>query len=81
MTVTPPETNTPAAQVGRLIRVQMTRTGRSTQDLAEAVDVSTSTLTRKIQGTIAWSLEDLIQVAVCLEVPLSAIVPDSLTED
>jgi transcriptional regulator with XRE-family HTH domain len=51
----------------------------SMTELAAAVGLGQPALSRRLNGSVAWTLGDLIAVARYFRVPLSRLAPDSLT--
>jgi transcriptional regulator with XRE-family HTH domain len=67
--------------VAKNIRVEAARDDVSLTELAAAVGLGQPALSRRMNGTVAWTLSDLVAVARYFRVPLSTLAPDSLVED
>lgn len=63
------------AQVGAAIRVERMRAGLKQEELAAAVGVDRTTLSRYESGSRSIPIGLLVQIAYVLRVPLSEIVP------
>jgi hypothetical protein len=67
--------------VARNIRVEAARRHVSLTTVATAIDLGQPALSRRMGGTVEWSLAEVLAVARYFGVPLSTIAPDSLTND
>lgn len=67
--------------VAAQIRVLIAREDTTRSAVAEAVGIGQPGFSRRMAGEVAWSLSDLLAVAKHFRVPLSTIIPDTLTED
>lgn len=71
---------TASAEVSTLIEMQLIRTRTERAALAEVLGVHTNSVNRRLRNEQAWDIDELVKVARLLDVPLSVIVPDALTE-
>lgn len=77
-----PETDqTPNDRVCRKIGALIGETRTPKSDLAAALGLPPSALTRRLKGEVEWRVNDLVDVARFFGVALSDLVPDALTED
>ena len=61
------------------IRVAMARADVSQKDLGNAIGVSQQGISQRMHGSSRWSVEEILGVAQYLGVPVSELMPDSLT--
>ena len=71
------DTATTAQQVAGNVRAEAARRGVSGSQIARAVGLSQSAMSRRLVGTHPFSVTELASVAAYLDVPLSALLPDS----
>lgn len=66
--------------VSRIVRILLARDEMRQQDLAEALDYESATITRKMKGEREWRLNDIVRLAEFFEVPARTFFddPDSL---
>lgn len=69
---------TPSAVAGANIRAEMARRGISQTTLAAAVGMSQFSISSRIRGVTAWTLDELVAVADALDVPLEVILPSKV---
>jgi hypothetical protein len=78
-------TTQPAPNTTRIVaanvRGQLASKMRTQTELGDALGIGQRGVAARLAGSTRWSLDDLIGTARFLGVPLSAIAPDSLTED
>lgn len=65
--MTPPEYQ---AAVAAEVRAEMARQHKGLGDLAQALDISRPTASRRLSGDAAWDVAELMQVALWLAVPV-----------
>jgi transcriptional regulator with XRE-family HTH domain len=75
-----PKLATVAEIIRTNLRIELARTDISQRALAEHVSMSQQALSRKLSGEVDWRLGELILIALALDVALSVLVPDSITE-
>ena len=63
-------------QVGERVHQAMWRQRLQQSEVAPALGITQSTLSRKIRGQRTWSVEDLLRVAGALNVDPSDLLPD-----
>lgn len=66
--------------VARQIRLLMADRDMTLTRLAAELGMGQPSLTKRMDGEIAWTLTVLIAIADYFNVPLSTITPDTLTE-
>ncbi|MGO1400950.1 MAG: helix-turn-helix domain-containing protein [Flaviflexus sp.] len=66
--------------IGENVLLWLRRQGKQQIELAEFVGLHKSSLSRKVLGKTSWSAEDLVKSAAFLQVPLSALLPESAVE-
>lgn len=69
-------TPTATAAASAEVRAEMGRQGLSVSGLAQAGGFSTVQLSRRLNGRVAWTVDDLSEIADALDVPLSQLLPD-----
>jgi transcriptional regulator with XRE-family HTH domain len=62
------------------LRVAMAREEKTQTQLGELLAMKQQGVSRRLTGTVPWSINDLIEVAKALDMPLSELVPDSLRD-
>jgi len=69
--------------VSRIVRILLARDEMRQQDLADALDYETGTITRKMKGEREWRLNDVVSLAEVFEVPVSLFFeePDTLVRN
>ena len=69
--------------ISRIVRILLARDEMRQQDLADALDYETATITRKMKGEREWKLNDIVSLAEFFEVPVSLFFeePDSLVRN
>lgn len=65
---------TPAHEVGANVRAELARRDRSQADLARAIGVSQSGISKRLRGVIAFDVNELTDIARFLDVPLSDLL-------
>lgn len=63
-------------QVGERVHQAMWRQRLQQSEVAPAMGITQSTLSRKIRGQRAWSVEDLYSIAAVLKVDPATLLPD-----
>ncbi|WP_367262657.1 helix-turn-helix domain-containing protein [Trueperella pyogenes] len=58
----------------------MRRKGVMQMELAPALGITAGVVSRKIAGRTTWSVEDLVNAARFLDVPISELLPESAVE-
>ncbi len=66
--------------VAEQVSIWLRRRRLEQAQLADLMGVSSATLSRKINGHIGWSVTDLVNVASCLDVPITALLPNDAVE-
>lgn len=59
------------------LRAEIGRRGWSQVDLARRLGVSQSWVSRRMTGGVAFTVGELEQAAIALDVPLAALLPDA----
>ncbi len=78
----------PTLEVSKRIRMAMIGADRKRADLRTALAATTrdgepmsdSAVGRRLDGDLPWNVLELVAVARFLQVPLSTLIPDTLTE-
>ena len=63
--------------IGREIRAELARQGKTAGQLAETVGMSVSQMSRRMRGRADFTLRELLAIADILDVPLSALITRS----
>ncbi|MGJ9441497.1 helix-turn-helix domain-containing protein [Actinotignum sp. GS-2025c] len=66
--------------VGVNVVLWLRRRGKQQMDLAEWLGLTKASVSRKTLGKTPWSVQDLVATAAFLNVPISALLPDSVVE-
>ena len=69
--------------ISRIVKILLARDEMRQQDLADALDYESATITRKMKGEREWRLNDIVALAEVFEVPVSLFFeePDSLVRN
>jgi len=69
--------------ISRIVRILLARDEMRQQDLADALDYESATITRKMKGEREWRLADIVSLAEFFEVPVSLFFeePDTLVRN
>lgn len=70
---------TTTARVAANVRAEVARRGMSARKLALALDVPASTLSRRLNGTVPFDVDELAAVAAVLAVPLHVLYGEQPT--
>ena len=81
LTVEQAEQHPIVAEVAKNIRMLAARDDISLTALGEAIGLKQPALSKRMNGTVTWSLTDLLAVARYFRVQMSTIAPDSLTNE
>jgi transcriptional regulator with XRE-family HTH domain len=68
---------TPSERTGAAVRLLMRKRNKTQQDLADRMGLQQSAISSRLRGAIAFDINELVIVAEFLDVPLSALLPDS----
>ncbi|TCE44550.1 putative transcriptional regulator [Bifidobacterium longum subsp. longum] len=60
------------------IKMMLMTQGKSQTALADALGVQRAAISKKIRGSVSWSLADLVRAADFLDTDISALLDDSL---
>lgn len=66
-----------AAAVAAEVRAEMGRKQVTATHLATRTDIPSATLSRRLNGRSAFTVEELHRISAVLGVPVSVLVPDS----
>lgn len=66
---------TPTAQTGRNVRAEIARKGMTQAEIAAAVGISQSQLSKRLRGSIPFDINELSSIAAVLGVPLGDLIP------
>ena len=66
--------------VGERVAIWMKRRSLTGVDVGEFLGISRQSVSRKCGGHVSWSLTELARLATLLEVPLSELIPEYLTD-
>lgn len=75
-----PEPQTIADAVSGNIRGAMARRRKLQTDVGTALGLGQQAVSARLAGTVRWSVVEVVEVARLLDVPLSELVPDELTD-
>ena len=64
-----------AEGIARAIKARLIWLHRTQIDLAGALDMSQTALTRRLSGNTAWTVEELERAAECLGVDIHDLIP------
>lgn len=67
--------HTPSAETGANVRAEMARRGVSQTDLSARLGMNQSQISKRLSGTIAFTIDELVAIATTLGVPLAALLP------
>lgn len=67
--------HTPSAETGANVRAEMARRGVSQTDLSNRLGMNQSQISKRLSGTIAFTIDELVAIAATLGVPLSTLIP------
>lgn len=67
--------HTPSAETGANVRAEMARRGVSQTDLSARLGMNQSQISKRLSGTIAFTIDELVAIATTLGVPLTALLP------
>jgi transcriptional regulator with XRE-family HTH domain len=70
-------TTTTAQQVGANVRAEAARRKVSGSAVARAIGLSQSAMSRRLAGEYPFSVTELAQIALYLDVPVSSLLPDA----
>lgn len=68
-------TNTPAVDTGAAIRAEAARAGLSLRALARELGRSHTFITDRAKGTVTCDVNDLVDIAQVLGIPVSRLLP------
>lgn len=63
-----------SSEVGRNIRAELARAGRTQAQAAEALHMSAMTLSRRLRGDVALSVDELYALADFLDLPVETLL-------
>jgi transcriptional regulator with XRE-family HTH domain len=66
--------------IARNLRAEIARMELTQAKFGDLLDMRQQALSRRLMGETPWTINELIGAARALEVPLSALVPDSLRD-
>ncbi len=66
---------TAAQRVAQEVRANMARRGRTQSDIATALGISQTAISRRLSGSVPWDVNELELVATALDVPLADLLP------
>ncbi len=66
---------TAAQRVAQEVRANMARRGRTQSDIATALGISQTAISRRLSGFVPWDVNELELVATALDVPLADLLP------
>ena len=58
-------------------RAALARDGRSAAQLAEAAGIPRSSLSKKLRGLVSFTVEEVVAIAVALDIDPAALVPQT----
>ncbi|MGJ9461759.1 helix-turn-helix domain-containing protein [Actinotignum sp. GS-2025g] len=67
--------------VGINVILWLRRRGKQQMELANWLGLNKASVSRKTLGKTPWSVQDLVSTAAFLDVPISALLPDSVVEE
>jgi len=59
------------------VRIELVRANVSGHQMAQRIGVATSTFSRRMTGEISFSGEELVAIAVQLEIPVATLLADA----
>lgn len=66
---------TATAETGANVRAEIARRGVTQAAISEAIGVSQSQFSKRLQGRIAFDINELASIAHVLDVPLTDLIP------
>ncbi len=66
---------TAAQRVAQEVRANMARRGRTQSDIATALGISQTAISRRLSGSVPWDVNELELVATALDVPIAELLP------
>ncbi len=69
---------TAAQRVAQEVRANMARRGRTQSDIATALGISQTAISRRLSGSVPWDVNELELVATALDVPLADLLPSEV---
>lgn len=69
-----------SATVGATVRAELARRKRNQRELAEALGISQTQVSRRLAGEIAFNVDELAIVAAFLGVPMSLLIATAPVE-
>ena len=67
-------TTTPTATTGVNVRAEMARRGVTQMTLARKIGLSQAAVSARLKGKTPFDINELVQIAVALDVPLDALI-------
>lgn len=64
----------PTSLVGRNVRAEMIRRGRTQDALASRLGLSQAAVSKRLNGRTPWDVNELAAIAALLEVPLATLL-------
>jgi len=61
--------------VGQAIHMRLWRQGIPQRELAEVLGIGQSTMSKKLRGSVSWTVQELVSSAVFLDVPPVDLLP------
>jgi transcriptional regulator with XRE-family HTH domain len=69
-------TQTAAQRTAATVRAELARRQLSGRQVATDLDWSIPTMTRRLNGSVAFDVDELAQIAEYLGVPIATLIPD-----
>ncbi|MFT4281232.1 helix-turn-helix domain-containing protein [Microbacterium sp.] len=73
-------TNNPDPRVAGSVRAEMARAGKNQQALAAHLHLSQPAVSRRLSGSVSWSIDELVSTAEFLGVDVTVFVPQGVVE-